>query len=198
MEESLNIHDMLREQLAQLPAKLQKAIRSTEVSEKLRTISQKHRLHIDQGQILENETYMVLLGLEPASDYQKNIKRELRVSDEDAANISKEVRESIFLSVRDALKALTDGSGNAEERPRENIEQHIEKEVAAPTSPPKNTSSTPPKVQPQRMEQSVEGDKFSSIVKHQNKEITLTPTPSSSSLENKKGYTVDPYREPIE
>jgi len=100
----VNIHTMIKEQFTKLPPKLQKAITSTDVSLKLREISQKNRLHIDQGQILENETYMVLLGIEEAQAYEKNLKKELNISAEMAKGIAQDVAKEIFLSIRNLLK----------------------------------------------------------------------------------------------
>ena len=96
MEET-NIHTMIRDRFSKLPPKLQDAITSTEVAGKLRALSQKYRLHIDQGQILENETYMVLLGIDQAEKYEGNLKKELKISSENAKNIAKDVAKEIFL-----------------------------------------------------------------------------------------------------
>ncbi len=102
-----NIHEMIKERFEKLPPKLQEAITSTEVALKLREISQEHHLHIDQGQVLENETYMVLLGIEQSENYKENLKKELRVPEAKAIEISNDVAKEIFLSVRNTLKKTT-------------------------------------------------------------------------------------------
>ena len=171
--EDMNIHSMIKERFAKLPPKLQAAITSTEIADKLRAVSQKYHLLLDQGQILENETYMVLLGVEQAEKYEGNLKRELKIPSEDARKIANDVAKDVFLPIRDTLKEST------------TIETGKQTMTTPPPTPPISeldnqvTTQTPTTAQ----------DKLESVVKNQNKEVEIVPA---------KQYSVDPYREPIE
>jgi len=151
--ENVNIHSMIREQFAKLPPKLQEAITSVEVAEKLRALSQKYRLHLDQGQILENETYMVLLGIEEAGNYEENLKKELGISSEIAKNIANDAAKEIFLSIRNALKTST-------------------------TTAPTQNSTPPSQIQTPEHQSTVSQNKLESVIKNESKEMTINPTRS--------------------
>ena len=107
--EQQDIKTLLKKHFKRLPEKLQHAITASTAPEKLRAIAEEYKLHLDQGQALENETYLVMLGIEESDDYEKNIKRELRVDSETAEKIASAVGKEIFLPIRDALKELTGG-----------------------------------------------------------------------------------------
>ncbi|NQV93254.1 hypothetical protein HQ403_02020 [Candidatus Kaiserbacteria bacterium] len=175
--EKTNVHLMIQERFAKLPPKLQEAITSTEVAEKLREIAQKYRLHLDQGQILENETYMVLLGVEQAGKYEENLKKELNISSEQAGQLARDVGKDIFLSIRNTLKESTAS-------PSSNTEVS---HTITPNPIPTDASIHP--VQPKTLPPVAIHNKLESVVKQQSKEIKISPT---------KNYPIDPYREPIE
>lgn len=166
----INIHELIREKFATLPEKLQEALTSTEIAEKLRAIALKHRLHIDQGQILENETYMVLLGIERAENYEKNIEHELSLSQEDARVIAAEVAQEVFLSVREALKERTSD--------RVSTPEATTKAPETPIEAPKPMETTVPTE-----------NKFTHVMRQPHTEIEISS----------KGNTrpIDPYREPL-
>jgi hypothetical protein len=215
--ENINIHAMIKERFAKLPPKLQTAITSTEVAEKLRTLSQKYRLHLDQGQILENETYMVLLGIEKAGKYEENIKKELGISTEEAKNIAGDVAKEIFLSIRDLLKESTTSTVAQKPQPApKSTPKPISAETSVNISTPTPVSMPTPKPAPSVSPISTltsastlpstsdqlsvtptssirtpvtTQNKLESVVRNPSKEIKISPT---------KGYSVDPYREPID
>lgn len=173
----MNVHLMIQERFAKLPPKLQEAITSTEVAEKLREIAQRYRLHLDQGQILENETYMVLLGVEQAGKYKENLKKELHISTEQAKQITDDIAKEIFLSIRNRLKDST------------NIQSpHVESNDTS-TQPLVPTPAPVLNTQTKTYTSVGNQDKLESVVKQQHKEMEITPI---------KNYPVDPYREPIE
>ena len=176
--EHKDIQSMIRERFSDLPPKLQEAITSTDVTSKLRELTQKHRLHIDQGQKLENETYMVLLGIEDAEKYEGNLQRELKIPHEEAKKVAQDVAKEIFLSIREALKKTAVPSQEPVQK-TETYEQHVAKEAdsVTPAIPP-----PPPSV-----EEKI--DKLPHTEEEQKKEAPAKETPR---------YTTDPYREPIE
>ena len=127
---------MIKQNIGKLPPLLQKAITSTEVEHTLRTLSQKYRLHIDQGQILENETYMVLLGIEQAKTYEENLKNELGITPQVAKDIAQDVAKEIFLSIRNLLKEST----TPESEPQKEASQELKEAVVTAAPPPKATT----------------------------------------------------------
>lgn len=168
----LNVHEAIRERFSKLPKELREAITSVKVAESLRKISEENRLHLDQGQILENETYMVLLGIDEASNYAKNIQKELSVPEEQAQKIANEVVRNIFSPIREGFKAHT-------------LPQNREagENVKAPDPEDKNREVV--KIASPR-----DINKLNTIVKNTNREM---------SVEGKSPhYVTDPYREPIE
>ena len=172
-----DIQSMIRERFSDLPPKLQEAITSTDVTSKLRELTQKHRLHIDQGQKLENETYMVLLGIEDAEKYEGNLQRELKIPHKEAKKVAQDVAKEIFLSIREALKETAEPSQEPV-RKTETYEQRVARETDSVTSSINTPSSVEEKM-----------DKLPDVKEEQKKEVHAKETPR---------YTTDPYREPIE
>lgn len=105
--EQHEIEQLIKNTFSALTPKLQEAITGANVADSLRKIAEKHRLHIDQGQQLENETFLVMLGLDVVEHYQQNIKKSLRISEELADAITQDVQAGIFLSIRELLKHST-------------------------------------------------------------------------------------------
>ena len=60
------------------PEDVRTAITSVDLRNKLRSVAEKHRLHVDQAGALENETMLVMLGLEHPRDYIQNLERKRR------------------------------------------------------------------------------------------------------------------------
>jgi hypothetical protein len=173
----INVHSMIKERFNNLPPKLQEAIASTDVANKLRTISQKHKLLLDQGQILENETYMVLLGIEQAENYKQNLKKELNISEDTATKIANDVGREIFLSIRNTLRESTIKTIESEPKPTNKPNESFETQTFKDNKMPSI-----------KIENTTQQNKLDQIVKNQSKEIKITPIE----------YNNDPYREPIE
>ena len=119
----MNVHEIIRERFSKLPELLRNAITSADVPEKLRTIATKHRLHIDQGQLLENETYLVMLGLDTTENFTRNIKKELGIDEIMAREMTSEVQVGIFLPIREFLK--TPRTVGTPEVPHANVPQPV-------------------------------------------------------------------------
>ncbi|PIT96781.1 hypothetical protein COT82_01265 [Candidatus Campbellbacteria bacterium CG10_big_fil_rev_8_21_14_0_10_35_52] len=99
--------EIIKEQLKKLPEDVRKAIASVDLRDKIKRISEKHHLHIDQGGELENETVLVMLGLESAYDYRMNLKRGLQISDSRAQAIAFDIDKEIFMNIRESLKKIS-------------------------------------------------------------------------------------------
>lgn len=89
-----------------LPAELQNALTDSDISTKVRTIANKHNLHIDKISMLELDVMLVLLGIEPVSEFVNSISKQLQVPQSEAESIAADVHDSIFHSVTDALRGV--------------------------------------------------------------------------------------------
>jgi len=98
--------ETIKEQFKKLPQDIKDAILAADLPEKFKTIANKHKLRVDQGSVLENETMFVMLGLEHPDDYTNNLKKEAGMSDEEAEKIAEEVSRTIFLPIRASLQKL--------------------------------------------------------------------------------------------
>jgi hypothetical protein len=106
MDDSLE--QELKKQFEALPAELQQAISSVNLSEKLQEIVKNNKLMIDQASKLETETLIVLFGLEPLENFTNNLVENIGLSAIQASVITHDVNESIFKSVRESLKNIGD------------------------------------------------------------------------------------------
>ncbi len=102
-EETKKIID---EQMKILPADVKMAISSLDYRKKLEEIVKRQRLMIDQAGKVEMETTLVMIGLEPLSDYIENLARELDVNEDRAKQIAMDVNENIFKSIRKSLENM--------------------------------------------------------------------------------------------
>ena len=94
----------IAQRFAELPAAVQEAITSTNVEEKLRGLSAKYKLHLDQWVLLENEIMLTLLGLEEPEDMVKNIATEVKISNDVAQKLVNDIGQQIFKPIREAMQ----------------------------------------------------------------------------------------------
>lgn len=99
---------IIEEQMKKLPADVKEAIISVDYQEKLQEITKRQKLLIDQAGKLEMETTLVMIGLEPLTDYIENIQRELGVQIMQAKEIAMDVSENIFKPIRDSLRQMNE------------------------------------------------------------------------------------------
>ena len=91
------------EQLLELPAINQEALKSFDWQKKLFEVARKYGLHIDQTEDFWTETMLVLVGLESADVYRDKLMTELAVSPTDAEKITIDVNTEIFGIVHDFI-----------------------------------------------------------------------------------------------
>ncbi|MDP3726088.1 MAG: hypothetical protein Q8R36_02730 [bacterium] len=103
---SSDTQKIIQEQFKVLPKDVQSAILAVDLRKKLQTITEKHRLHLDQAGVLETETLFIMLGLEHPKDYIANITRELHIDAEHAKKIAVDINEQIFRPIRESLKKI--------------------------------------------------------------------------------------------
>src|SRR3989344_1371149 len=84
-KDEVNIEEELKTRFLELPEAVQDAITSADVDSRLRELSVTHKLHLDQGQKLENEVMLALLGIQSLEKLEENIKNEVGVPAETAS-----------------------------------------------------------------------------------------------------------------
>lgn len=89
-----------------LPEEIQDVMASMDSTYAIRTIGQKHQLHIDQIGELADAVGLVMLGLEKTDKLLSNIQTRLKIDQTTANAIAREVNEQIFLPIRESLQKL--------------------------------------------------------------------------------------------
>ncbi|MBI4093729.1 hypothetical protein HY417_02090 [Candidatus Kaiserbacteria bacterium] len=143
------MNELFTERLKSLPKVVRDAITSVDLKKQLQELANKHKLHLDQWQLLENEVMLTLLGFDEPEKLQENIKREVNVTDDVATNLALDISHIVYEPIRQELerqlehpeakeKELT-GVEQAREQAltqrTENREQRIEKAPIAPAPP---------------------------------------------------------------
>jgi hypothetical protein len=111
-----NFEDLQKElktRFTLLPEEIQKTITSSDYQMQLFEIAKKHKLTYEKLGTLELETTMVLLGMTPPSQYEKDIAHELGQKPEELTELIQEIKDKVFTPIRASLMNLykpTDGS----------------------------------------------------------------------------------------
>ena len=127
----MDIQQLIKERYSELPPDIQSAIKSNDLASKFDKIVAKHNLHVDQNGALQTETLLVMLGLEPSTDYVDNLQKELDVSRSEAQSIAEDVNNDILNSIKNSLRILQE------------TREESEGDVAAPAPIPKPPAQAP-------------------------------------------------------
>lgn len=142
-----SLQDEFRKRFAELPLPVQRAITSAEVEAHLRGLAEKHKLHLDQWQILENEVMLSLYGFLPVEELQSHIQKEVGVDAATAAELVVAVSEMVFDPIRKELERQLEHP-QAVEKEKSNIETIVEAEKVK-ASAPAAVPAAPPTPRPQ-------------------------------------------------
>jgi|GEM_PF-1272624 len=96
----------LRNAFEDLPLGLRQSISSVDTANSIQEIAKKYLLHVDQMAALASETGLVLLGLTHPADFIKNLASRLRVPEEKAREIARDVSAQVLVKVRESLRNL--------------------------------------------------------------------------------------------
>lgn len=208
-------------QMEKLPADVRQAILSVDLEHKLQEISRRQHLLVDQAGALEIETTLVMIGLEPLSDYTFNLQKNLNVSIVRAKEISFDVSENIFKPIRESLQQMNSGEMPKKEEviDREQILNEIENPVSIKKIPTERkeaattvTTTTIEKIEDNKYQKDFVsqnpstksdfdhtiGTKMAGITITQQKVIDNTPVTKLPAVEKSKPTDgIDPYRELI-
>ena len=103
-------NELLNKKFEVLPKNIKEMMGSLKTAEIIQIITDKHQLHIDKAGILGDEITYVMVGAEKATDFIRNLKVQLKLPDEQANAIAKDVNEKLFLPMRESLKETADSS----------------------------------------------------------------------------------------
>lgn len=101
-----NVIDILEAQFNTLPESIQHFIVSNDFTNAVKKISENRNLNSTTLLSLENETLMVLMGLEPLSDLEKNLISEGGINQEQARTIVDDVFQQIITPVENELRTF--------------------------------------------------------------------------------------------
>lgn len=117
-----NTQAQLKKRFAELPPAVQRAITSVDVQKQLREAADRHKLHLDQWEILENEVLMTLFGITPIDELQGSIQKEVKVTAEIAAELAADISRIVFEPIRQELERQLEHPG-AKEKKLTGVEQ---------------------------------------------------------------------------
>ncbi len=142
------LKQILATQFTKLPKAVQTAITSADVEKEMRALAERHKLHLDQWQLLENEVFMAILGIKPAQEIVTNITKGVGVSQEMASEIVADITKIVFEPIREELEREL-GAPQAREEEMSDVDK-LRQEVLAYKPPtiqmvaPATPSSPPP------------------------------------------------------
>jgi hypothetical protein len=104
MDDNKNTTELIKERYQGLPLQVKDAVTASDLPVKMKTIADDNSLMLDQAGALQNEILFVMLGMEPSSEFVKNISKELNINKEKANAIAKDVNQLIFDPIRKYLR----------------------------------------------------------------------------------------------
>jgi len=195
--EQKQLDEKLQERFKQLPPVVQNAITSAEVEKHLRELGDRHKLHLDQWETLENEVMLTLLGFQPAEDLAQNLQSEVGVDSTTAKALATDISNIVFEPIRLELEQqlqhpntvsqapdLAPAGEQASRAPSTPIEKVSSEDAGATVSSqsaPSVAPATPPPPSPTE--------------KAPRAPVSETYKPGEPSVERKDVHS-DPYREP--
>lgn len=195
-------NEFLLEKYKTLPKSVRDILITLNMDALIKAITEKHRIHLDIADVLDDEITYVIFGAEKSTDFIRNLKAQLKLPDEKINAIAKDVNEKIFLPIREALKKAVDASSSESANDFSTVQEGIKnKELGEETEEldeikkqiAKQKITKPAVVPPPNLPTGAPAG--ASPESSEPKEPHLvTRLPS----EEKKPAHIDPYREPIE
>ncbi len=87
-----------------LPEEIKALLYSPEMMDVIKKVGEKHQLHIDQLDLLENDTAQVMLGFIQTKDYPVALMDSLNVTQIKADMIAQDMNDMLFVKIRDSMK----------------------------------------------------------------------------------------------
>ena len=178
------VQKKLESRLSELPKPLREAITSETLAPKIRTIAEKHGLNLWQGQILENEISLALVGLEDREGFTDAIRNQLEIGEGEANAITNDVDAKIFAEIRTTLQKTEGDAGPQREGAGGKLEADNKTEIPF-------TQETSEEVGKENVPEE-DADLLETTARENSTSVDL-----NNKVKNKE-YGVDPYREPVE
>lgn len=211
MNQDLNI---IKEYLSKIPKVARDAILSDEWNARINEISKKYSLNTEQSSNLNEEVLFAAIGIEPEEDLKTNLKNELVVSDLLAEQLAVDIEQRVFSWI-DKIYNSKIKTPEKEVAPR-----NVSPSSIASTTVPNYTPQPKVILNTEEVQAPVPVPRFKAIPLSegevgQNFIPNIAPKPSgggimesklktvTDSLQNSapkpasRGYSVDPYREPL-
>ena len=87
-----------------LPETVQQSMAAVETADLIHQISVKHSLHIDQENLLAQNTGYIMLGVMEPADFSRVLSSKLGITDDKAIEIIRDINERIFAPIQEDLK----------------------------------------------------------------------------------------------
>ena len=93
----------IEERINSLPKKVQDVLRSGALSESLRALAKKYKIHYDKWEMLENDILLILLSIKPAEELPVAISK-TELGAENAQKLYNDLIEYVFKPMRKLLQ----------------------------------------------------------------------------------------------
>lgn len=190
--------DYFYEKYRMLPKSIKRVIYSLDIHNIVKSITDKHSLHVDTAGILDDEIMYAIVGITKVSDFIRNLKVQLKLPDNEVNVIAKDVNEKIFLPIREALKNVANKS--TQDIKPETIETIEDNNLHKKEVEIESKIDHAPLTESEEIKQQ--------IVRQQIVKPAVSPPPNLPTGEpngearppsgEKKPIHIDPYREPTE
>ena len=112
MAKETDYNKLIQERFAELPKAVQDAVTDASVQQKLRALAAKHKLHLDQWVLLEDQIMLTLLGIEEPEKMVQNVAREVGTTTEIAQKIVNDIALEVFKPIREQMQGALDHGQN--------------------------------------------------------------------------------------
>lgn len=147
--ENTDLEKTISDRMQELPLHIQTAIKKIEWAPAVLEIGKKHGLHMEQMEVLQTETMLVLIGLVHPNDYAGALRTQLGVPEATIAGIVADVNEKILKDVRDDLAHFIEDEQKAETATNDDILKKSGVEITPTASPIENRGAELTSVVPQ-------------------------------------------------
>jgi len=194
MEKDQEFKRLILERFDKLPRVVQEAIVSADVSRRMQELAEKHKLHLDQWESLENEVQYTLLGIQEPAELSAHIEKGVRVSRETATALASDISEMVFEPIRLELEKELKRQGAV--TPAEVAKGETPVPSEAPRNTPQAVSALQEPMQAQTPVVPATPPKEAQQSKVVREPLSTVYAPKQPSHE-RKSVEGDPYREPI-
>lgn len=184
--------DLIAKRIQELPPYVREAIAEAQATAKLRGISARHHLRVDQQAVVEREVMLVMLGFTNEASFVKNLMSQAKITEEGAQSLAQDIGGEIFSHIRIAMQRMQTESPKAVE-------------PAAPAAAPVPSFTPAPMqkpVEPVPAMRTATSDAHAALAPIDSalKEARVSPTErvDVGLAPAKPGYKNDPYLEPID